>query len=142
MPPGALLTDIRTGSPVDIITGEIEKFDRITFEFKDGLPGYRIEYVEPPITEDASGQPVEIAGGAFLRISFLDAAGSDPFTGIPTYTGPFEIANGQPALLEAERTGDFEGVLTWVLGLSEEVDFRTIVLESPSFVIAIDVAHP
>jgi len=142
VPPGAQLVDVRTGSPVNIVTGEMEEFDRITFEFEDGLPGYRIEYVEPPITEDASGLPVEIEGGAFLRISFLGAAGSDPFTGIPTYTGPFEIASGQPALLESERTGDFEGVLTWVLGLAEAVDFRIITLESPSFVVAIDVAHP
>ena len=142
VPPGALMVDVRTGSPVNLITGELEEFDRITFEFEDGLPGYLIEYVEPPITEDASGLPVEIEGGAFLRITFRDAAGFDPLTGVPTYTGPFEIADGKPALLEAERTVDFEGVLTWVLGLTEAVDFRVIVLESPSFVVAIDVAHP
>lgn len=142
MPPGTQMVDLRIGSPADIITGELEQLDRITFEFSDGIPSYLIEYVEPPITGAASGLPVEIEGGAFLQITFRGAAGFDPLTGVPTYAGPLEIASGRPALLEVERTGDFEGVLTWVLGLTEEVDFRVIVLESPSFVVAIDVAHP
>ena len=133
VPPGALL--------VDISTGLHEGFDRIVFEFEEGLPGYRIQYVEPPIRGEFSGLPVEIAGNAFLRVSFRSAAGFDPLTGEPTYHGPLEIATGLPSLLEAEGTGDFEGVLTWVLGLAEEVDFRVLELEDP-FRVAIDVAQP
>ena len=38
-------------------------------------------------------------------------------------------------------TGDFEGGLTWVLGFSEEADFRVFALPEP-FRIVIDVAHP
>ena len=133
VPPGALL--------VDISTGLHEGFDRIVFEFEEGLPGYRIQYVEPPIRGEFSGLPVEIAGNAFLRVSFRSAAGFDPSTGEPTYHGPLEIATGLPSLLEAEGTGDFEGVLTWVLGLAEEVDFRVLELEDP-FRVAIDVAQP
>ncbi len=131
-PPTALLVDVRTGLQ--------EGFDRIVFEFEEGVPGYRIAYVEPPITGEFSGLPVEIAGSAFLKVTFSVAAGFDPFTGEPTYEG-LEIPTGLPSLLEAERTGDFEGVLTWVLGLAEEVDFRVSVLEDP-FRVVIDVAHP
>lgn len=131
-PPTALL--------VDVTTGLHEVFDRVVFEFEEGTPGYRIEYVEPPITGEFSGLPVEITGNAFLRVSFRGAAGFDPFTGEPTYDGPLEIAIGLPSLLEAERTGDFEGVLTWVVGLAAEVDFRVLTLEEP-FRVAIDVAH-
>ncbi len=133
VPPGALLVDVRTGLQ--------EGFDRIVFEFEEGLPGYRIEYVAPPIRGEFSGLPVEITGNAFLRVSFRSAAGFDPFTGEPTYDGPLEIATGLSSLLEAERTGDFEAVLTWVLGLAEEVDFRVLELEDP-FRVAIDVAQP
>lgn len=132
-PPTALLVDVRTGLQ--------EGFDRIVFEFEEGLPGYRIEYVEPPIEADPSGLPVEIAGSAFLKVTLRSAAGFDPSTGDPTYDGPSEIAPGLPSLLEAERTGDFEAVLTWVLGLTEEVDFRVSALEDP-FRVVIDVAHP
>ncbi len=133
VPPGALLVDVSTGLQ--------EGFDRIVFEFEEGLPGYRIQYVEPPIRGEFSGLPVEIAGNAFLRVSFRSAAGVDPLTGEPTYEGPFEIPTGLPSLLEAEGTGDFEAVLTWVLGLAEEVDFRVLELEDP-FRVAIDVAQP
>ncbi len=133
VPPGALLVDVRTGLQ--------EGFDRIVFEFEEGLPGYRIQYVAPPIRGEISGLPVEITGNAFLRVSFRSAAGFDPITGEPTYDGPLEIATGLPSLLEAERTGDLEAVLTWVLGLAEEVDFRVLELEDP-FRVAIDVAQP
>ncbi len=130
---GAILVDVRFARH--------EGFDRIVFEFQGGLPGYRIQYVDPPILADPSGLPVDIAGSAFLSVRFEPAAAHDPDTGTPTYTGPLEIAAGLPALIEAERTGDFEAVLSWALGLSQEVDFRVYSLEDP-FRIAIDVAHP
>lgn len=129
----ALLEDVRTG--------QHEGFDRIVFEFQGGIPSYRVEYVEPPILEDASGLPVEIEGEAFLRVRFQGAAGHDPSSGEPTYQGPQEIAVGLPTLLEAQRTGDFEGTLTWVLGLAREVDFRVSNLQDP-FRVVVDVAHP
>lgn len=133
VPPGALLVDVRTGRH--------DTFDRVVFEFDHGLPGYRIEYVQPPILGEFSGEPVDIAGNAFLRVNFRMAAAHDPSTGEPTYTGPLEIVSRLPSLLELERTGDFEGQLTWVLGLTEEVDFRVFELEDP-FRVAIDVKHP
>jgi len=133
VPPGALLVQVRYGRH--------ENFDRIVFQFENGLPGYRIEYVQPPIVGDFSGLPVDIAGGAFLRAHFSVAAAHDPSTGDRTYLGPLELSVGLPSLLEAEVTGDFEGGLTWVLGLSEEADFRVFALAEP-FRIVIDVAHP
>ena len=130
---GALLVDVRAARH--------EGFDRIVFEFQGGLPGYRVEYQAPPILGDASGEPVEIAGNAFLRIRFEPAAAHDPNTGSQTYTGPRELSPGLPSLIEAQETGDFEAVLTWALGLSQEEDFRVYQLQDP-FRIAIDVAHP
>ena len=132
VPPGALLVQVRYGRH--------ENFDRIVFQFENGLPGYRIEYVQPPILGDFSGLPVDIAGGAFLRAHFSVAAAHDPETGDRTYLGPLELGPGLPSLLEAEVTGDFEGGLTWVLGLSEKADFRVLALAEP-FLIVIDVAH-
>ena len=133
VPPGALLVQVRYGRHAN--------FDRIVFQFENGLPGYRIEYVLPPILGDFSGLPVDIAGGAFLRAHFSVAAAHDPSTGDRTYLGPLELSAGLPSLLEAEVTGDFEGGLSWVLGLSKEADFRVFALAEP-FRIVIDVAHP
>ncbi len=137
---------VRVGGPptaqlVAVRTGLHDGFDRTVFEFQVGLPGYRIEYVEPPFVADGSGLPVYIAGTAFIRARFEPAAGHDPSTGDLTYDGPLEIASDLPALVELERTGDFEGQLNWVLGLSEKVAFRVTELEAP-FRVVIDVQHP
>jgi hypothetical protein len=132
-PTTALLLAVRTA--------EQGTFDRITFEFQGELPGYSVQYVEPPIIADASGLEVDIDGSGFIQIRMEPAAGHDPDTGDETYTGPLELKPDLPSLLEAERTGDFEAVLTWVLGLSEEADFRVTTLEGPPRLV-IDVAHP
>lgn len=133
VPPGALLVDVRTGLH--------DEFDRVVFEFEGGIPGYQVAYVQPPILEDASGLPVEIGGRAFLQVRFNVAAAHDPATGEPTYDGPFEIVSDMPSLVESQQTGDFEGYLTWVLGLTDAVDVRVTELEDP-FRLAIDVSHP
>jgi hypothetical protein len=130
-PPMPLLMHVRTG--------EHEGYDRITFEFEGERPGYRVEYVQPPITQDPSDLPVEVAGDAFLRIRLESAAAHDD-SGNPTFA-QMELTPGYTTLLEAEQIGDFEGVVNWVLGLSEEVDFRVGTLDSPPR-IYIDVLHP
>jgi hypothetical protein len=43
---------------VDVETSAHGNFDRVVFEFNEKLPGYRIEYVDPPIVRDASGEEV------------------------------------------------------------------------------------
>jgi hypothetical protein len=128
----ALLRDVRTGEHAD--------FDRITFEFSGGIPGYAVRYVEPPIVYDPRGDEMEIDGSAFIVVRMERAAGYDPNTGVETYTGPLELPTGLPMLLEAERVGDFEAVLSWALGLSAESDFRVTTLEDPPRLV-VDVGH-
>ena len=42
-----------------VAVGRHEGYDRVVFQFRgEGLPGYRVEYVEPPLKEDGSGNPV------------------------------------------------------------------------------------
>jgi hypothetical protein len=130
-PPMPLLLHVRTG--------EHEGYDRITFEFEGDVPGYLVEYVQPPITQDPSDQPVEIAGNAFLKIRLESASAHED--GGPQSVDFVELTPGMPSLLEAEQIGDFEGVVNWVLGLSEEVNFRVGVLDSPNR-IYVDVLHP
>ncbi len=115
-------------------------FDRVVFDFRDGLPGYRIEYVQPPILQDGSAMPVEIDGDAFLQMRFNLAVAHDD-NGQSTYTGPREIRPGLPSAVELEITGDFEGYVTWVLGAPERLDVRVTELTNP-FRVVVDIAHP
>lgn len=110
-------------------------FDRVTFEFRDGdVPGYRVRFVDPPITEDASGNEVEVDGAAFLEIIMTPASGVDLSgeTYEETYTGPARIGPSDTAsIAELVRTGDFEAVLTWHLGLGAEAPFAVGTLQDP-----------
>ena len=134
-PEVAYLSDVRTGR-------HDEGFDRVTFEFEGGATGYRIEYVDPPITEDPSGLPVDIDGSTFLRVVFFSASAVDLSTETPRITCCVSlIMTGLPALVDLKKMGDFEATLSYVLGLSEEVDFRVGTLQNP-YRIYIDVAHP
>lgn len=47
---------------------------------------------------------------------------------------------GLPSIVEVEKTGDFEAVLTWVIGLRQATDFRIVELGGPVRLV-IDVAH-
>ena len=113
--------------------------DLMVFEFTAARPGYRVEYVTPPITACGSGMEVTIAGDAFLQVRMTPAAAHDD-AGQPTF-GTNELLPGLPTLLEVQQTCDFEGIVTWVLGLSEEVDFVVSALPDP-FRVVVDVAHP
>jgi hypothetical protein len=117
-----------------VAVGRHEGFDRVVLQFRgNGLPGYRVEYVDPPIKEDGSGNVVQIDGNAFVSIRMEPASGFDLNTaeGVLVYKGPRRLP-GASVVREVVRTGDFEAVLTWAVGLEEKVDFRVLTLSSPS----------
>ena len=119
-------------------------YDRVVFQFRNGLPGYRVEYVEPPLREDGSGNLVKLAGEAFLVVRMEPASGFDLTVpeGELIYTGPRRITPDRTSVLrEVVRTGDFEAVLTWAVGLEARVPFRVLTLDDP-FRIVVDFAAP
>jgi hypothetical protein len=123
-----------------IAVGRHEGFDRVVFQFRNHLPGYRVEYVQPPLKEDGSGNPVEIQGGAIVLVRMEQASGFDLTTdeGVMVYKGPKRIegsAAGTSIVRELARTGDFEAVLSWAVGLEERVDFRVRTASSPDRLI-------
>lgn len=133
-----------TGSEIALLErvalGRHEGYDRVVFQFRSTLPGYKVEYVQPPLKEDGSGNPVRIKGTAFLVVRMEQASGFDLNTGegVMTYTGPRRIDGstaGTSVVQELVRTGDFEAVLTWAIGLSDKVDFRVRTATSPSRLI-------
>jgi len=132
---------VPAGLPVlaDVRTAHHPGFDRITFELAGPLPGYRIGYVQS-LTEDASGRPVSLAGGATMEVVMRPAqAHANPLnSGAPTVNGlPF--SPGLPSLKEVDQTGDFENVVSYGLGIDHRVPFRVVELTGPSR-IAVDVA--
>jgi hypothetical protein len=124
-----------------VAIGRHDGFDRVVFEFRDpGLPGYRVEYVPPPLKEDGSGDPVDVAGNAFLVVRMEPASGFDLNSGEGelVYKGPKRLdasSAGATVVQEVVRTGDFESVLSWAVGLSSKVPFRVTTATSPSRLI-------
>ena len=127
----ALLVDVRTASHGG--------FDRVVFEFDTSRPGYRVEYVSPPIAACGSGLPVEVAGAAFLQVRMSPAAAHDD-AGLLTFDRQ-EITPGLPIILEVVQTCDFEGEVTWVAALTAEVDFVVSPVPGP-FRVIVDLARP
>jgi hypothetical protein len=113
-------------------------YDRVVFQFRNGLPGYRVEYVEPPLREDGSGNVVKLEGKAFVVVRMEPASGFDLTVpeGELVYTGPRRIAgNGTSVVREIARTGDFEAVLAWGVGLGARVPFRVFTLDEPARIV-------
>ena len=123
----ALLRAVRVGRNVG--------FERIVFEFEgSSRPGYRIRWIDGPVTADGSGNVVSVAGAAHLEMIMEPASGVDMLDGHLTYTGPDRIPVTQQTKLlrDLVRTGDFEAVLTWVAGASRRGPFRVQTLSAPT----------
>ncbi len=56
-----------------------------------------------------------------------------------TYLGPQRFTPGTAVVAELVRTGGFESVLTWAVGVDERRPFKVTRLESPARIV-IDVA--
>ena len=121
----ALLTDVRAARH--------EGYDRVVFEFGNVLPGYDVRYVEKPVHQDGSGLVVPVAGTYVVQVRMENALDADltQESAPLTYTGPQRFSPGTPEVVELVRTGGFEAVLTWVVGLNDRVDFRVLTLQGP-----------
>jgi hypothetical protein len=115
---------------------------KVTFAFEQQAPGpgYDVSY-QPADTakiEDASGNPIEIAGDAFLVVKLSPAmtAKIDGGQVVKTYTGPRRIPGTDP-ITEVVKTGDFEAVVTWVIGLDSKRSFTTHTSDS-QLIVEID----
>jgi len=128
-----------------VALGRHEGYDRIVFQFTNAVPGYRVAYRNGPFAEDGSGKPVSVKGSAFLVVRMEPASGYDLNTGEGqlVYKGSPRIEGadaGTSVVEELVRTGDFESVLTWVVGLGRAADFRVRTLSSPARLV-VDVSN-
>lgn len=93
-------------------------FQRMSFYFRGGFPSYRFGYV-PQITADASGDPVPLEGAYFLNVVFTDAQAHDDNTGESTVDQTPARPVHLKALLDYAAAGDFEGHVTYGIGVAE-----------------------
>jgi hypothetical protein len=114
---------------VDVRVGRHPGFDRVVFEFRGGLPSHRVRHVDR-LVQDGSGNQVQVAGAADLEVVFQDAVAHDG-NGQPT-VGPRRFSPRFPVLEEVALVGDFEGVVSYGLGLDHRVPFKTSTLSNPS----------
>ena len=104
--------------------------DRITFLFDpdeaapDRPPLHFLTFTDELLTE-GEGAPVRARGDYFAVISF-QAIGVDLSSGKPVevYTGPKRFRPGYGTLLDVVHLGDFEGQVSWGLGLSRRACVR------------------
>lgn len=120
-------------------TARNDGFDRLVFEFERGrVPGYRIEYVEQPVRQCGSGQPVQLRGDAWLRVRLEPSQAHDD-RGRPTVQDRARSAD-LPLVRELRLICDYEGQVEWVLGLASPNPFRVTQLNSPARLV-VDVRH-
>jgi hypothetical protein len=111
-------------------------FDRFVIRARFATPGYDARYV-PRIVADPSGRPVELLGTRRIRIRLNLAAGHDN-RGRNLLAGT--LTPRCPNLLQVKKAGDFEGTVSFGLGLAHMTGFRVFRLTNPTRTV-IDVAH-
>ena len=118
--------------------------DHVIFDFTGkgtDPPGYSVSYGTPPFVADGSGAPVAIAGNAFVVVKVKPGYGYDFETGTPTYKGPKSVPVGHANHVRAiVETGDFEGVLTWVIGLDAKRPFTVEATGTPRHQLVVTIS--
>jgi hypothetical protein len=112
------LTATGSGSPVaslwDLTVPSYGCFQQVQFQFQVPAPaavGYDVRYVTSPVAAP-SGQALHMAGSAFLQITLHPAQSNG-------YGGPLDVmGSGASNIMEVRQTQNFEGYMTWVVGLA------------------------
>lgn len=105
-------------------------YDRTVFEFDGGVPGYHVEYIDEPVRQCGSGTVVPLPGDGWLEIRFAYARAHTD-AGTPT-VAERSRAPELSVLRALTLTCDFEGTVTWVLGLAAPNRYRVLELSDPA----------
>jgi hypothetical protein len=112
-------------------------YDRFVIRARfGGTAGYDVRYVSQ-IIADPSGNPVSLLGAKRLRVIVRNARGH---TSGGANLLPSTLTPGCSNLRQVKKAGDFEGVVSFGLGLQRRTGFRVFRLTAPARIV-IDVAH-
>lgn len=90
------------------------------------LPDWDVRPAVPPFTRDGSGNTVAVSGHAFLAVRLSPADAHTAYAGPKRFSPP-----GAPEVTEIVITGDYEAVVSWVIGLEDLREFDVTVLDAP-----------
>jgi hypothetical protein len=112
-------------------------FDRVVFTFRGGVPGRRAAYANR-IVSNGSGLPVRLEGSAFLSLVFTPATALDVRC---RRTAAERTATPQlREIRQIKPAGDFEGYVSFGLGLRRRRNYRLYAGHHPDLVI-LDINH-
>jgi len=119
-----------------VATGCHATFDRFVFRARFGTPRYDVRYVRR-IVADGSGAAVRLRGTKRIRVLVRNARGHTQSGAplVPSVKTPL-----CPNLRQIKTAGDFEGIVTFGLGLRRRTGFRVFRLTGPTSLV-IDVRH-
>jgi hypothetical protein len=123
----------------ELRTARNQGFDRVVFQFaEDEIPGYHLEYVDRPVRQCGSGEPVAIEGDGWLQVRFTPARAHDD-RGRATVEER-DLRPDLPVVKQVRAVCDFEAHLEWVLGVASPNRFRVMELHEPARLV-VDVRH-
>lgn len=125
-----VLLNVRVGRHDD------EGFDRTVFDLRR-VSAWSVRY-ERQLIQDGSGLPLALRGRAVVVVRLEGRAHS--LAGEPT-AAPARIRPNFQNLVDVRRAGDFEGLVTYGLGLRSRAHLRAFVLSNPTRLV-VDVALP
>jgi hypothetical protein len=135
---GSLAKTVAADGPVDTLTGvragQHPCYDRLVIDATGARPGSATVQYVTAVTDQAKGDTVPLAGGAFLAI-VIHAAATEPLA-LPS-------VSGFRTFRQVGYGGSFEAVTTIGLGVRARLPFRAFVLDGPGTGsrLVIDVAH-
>jgi len=108
--------------------GEQQGYDRFVLQFDPIVPTYTIKRQDKPVFPlGASGQTVTLSGTTGVLVTVHSATGATTFQGSMDQIHPeFQL------IKEARQTQDFEGYVSWGIGLSKAACLRSFVLDDPA----------
>jgi hypothetical protein len=101
-------------------------YDRVVFAFGNAQPGYDVRFVPRPVRSDGSGRVVSVRGRHLVRVRIAHARADGARRRIPART---------PEVVQVVRSGDHEGVVTYVVGLRDRAPFRVTTPSGPPRVV-------
>ncbi|HUF26227.1 MAG TPA: hypothetical protein VMM18_04505 [Gemmatimonadaceae bacterium] len=129
----AVLREVRAASHTE--------FDRVVFEFDGALtPGYVIDYVDRPVRDCGSAEPIEVVGEGWLQVRMEPAYAHEGDTAITPTVTERDRRVDHPALRQLVLTCDFEGQVEWVLGVRSPNEYRVVELTRPARLV-VDIRH-
>jgi hypothetical protein len=119
----ANVTAVRVYEPAD--------YDRFVLQFDGAVPTYTVKLqAKPTFPSGGTSQTVTLSGTAGALVTVHSATETN------TYSGPTDMTHTEFLVLkEARLTQDFEGSVSWALGLAHPACMRTFTLTNPARLI-------